>query len=35
MRVDDLDEYSREFYERALAKRCLSLMFAAFVRVLN
>jgi len=31
MRVDDLDEYSREFYERALFKRCLSLVFAAIV----
>ncbi len=34
MRVDDLDEYSREFYERALMKRCFSLMFAALGMVL-
>ncbi len=34
MRVDDLDKYSRDFYERALFKRCLSLIFAAAVREL-
>jgi hypothetical protein len=31
MHVDELDEYSRQFYERSLMKRCFSLMFAALV----
>jgi len=35
MRVDDLDRYSRDFYERALFKRCLSLLFAAAVGALE